>query len=164
MDCSQWMYLSVRRVWLAWHRRRADGRQDHCQHGDSEVNTHAEHSVVTTAMWAMMHGVSATTPIPFMVAERWILSRARQPVDQRYRRSELSLRPAMAWRQRRWRDVCRKEKMKIEILGRRRSRNGKSRSDDAMLKYIENYRSSGLLAGPRRRLSSRSVSAWFGFA
>mmetsp|Transcript_97356 Transcript_97356/g.313731 ORF Transcript_97356/g.313731 Transcript_97356/m.313731 type:complete len:123 (+) Transcript_97356:3-371(+) len=57
----------------------------------------------------MMHGISATIPIPFMVAERWILSWAWRPEDQRYRRTELLLRVVATRGQRRLGDFYRSE-------------------------------------------------------
>mmetsp|Transcript_102058 Transcript_102058/g.327519 ORF Transcript_102058/g.327519 Transcript_102058/m.327519 type:complete len:175 (+) Transcript_102058:213-737(+) len=111
-------------------------RNDRSAQEIAEVRANTMTSGVQTTMlmlvtWAtaLVHGVSATTPYAFMVAE---------PVVQE---------PWARLRQQWWKDVCRKEEMRSENLGRRRSRNGRSRSDDAMLKYIESCRSGGLPDG-----------------
>jgi len=56
-----------------------------------------------------------------------------------------------ARRQQGWRDVYRKEDQKIVILGKRRSRNGKTRSDDEMSRYFEKCKSNGLSEGGMAR-------------
>jgi len=118
------------------------------------ANTYATIRAVLSVMLVMLrisHGArQSATCLPwntFMAAERWILPRACQPEDRRHGDAELLLRAKATRKQRRLRVFHHGEKTKIEILGKRRSRNGKSRSDDEMLRYIEKSKNSGQLEG-----------------
>mmetsp|Transcript_76585 Transcript_76585/g.215387 ORF Transcript_76585/g.215387 Transcript_76585/m.215387 type:complete len:154 (+) Transcript_76585:135-596(+) len=77
-----------------------------------------------TTMGAPHHG--------YMVAERWFQLEACQALDQRSRR------------RRQQREQARDDDeriQQIETLGRMRARNGRSRRDEVMRKYLENRRS-----------------------
>mmetsp|Transcript_79370 Transcript_79370/g.257132 ORF Transcript_79370/g.257132 Transcript_79370/m.257132 type:complete len:179 (+) Transcript_79370:154-690(+) len=109
------LYLGARHVrpaWLAsraWHRRTAHGTMDCRESNEAGTNTHERWLGMLAMVTVMMHGVSATNPIPFLVPERWILSWDSRPEDQRYRLTELWVRVVVTRRQRRLGDFYRSE-------------------------------------------------------
>jgi len=71
MDCCLWMWFCTRCAWLALGVRQCllvDGRRDHRPSEKAEANTHVELVVAKTTVTVMMQGISATIPIPYMVA------------------------------------------------------------------------------------------------
>jgi len=88
--------------------------------------------------------------LSFIVAERWLPTEAWQPVDQRSRWTEQTNSKI-------WMEYCFTEKLKIEILGKRRARSGKSRDLEEMSKFFESCRSSAAPGSGRRGEDLRGV-------
>jgi len=88
MDCCLWMWFCTRCAWLALGVRQCllvDGRRDHRPSEKAEANTHVELVVAKTTVTVMMQGISATIPIPYMVAVLQYPPAAPAPTEPRLR-------------------------------------------------------------------------------
>jgi len=126
MDCCLRSWFCTRCAWLALRVRQCllvDGRRDHRPSEKAEANTHVKLAVMKTTV--MLEGISATIPTPFMAAEPLFRSAATRTVETTEQKNE------------RWMEGDCHSKLKIENLGPRRARSGRSRCLEDLRKFLE---------------------------